>query len=802
MEDKQNNISVEKNSEETFDITGFFLECISHWKWFVATVIILAVGAMFYCFRQTPVYEVTSVVYIKDDDGDTSNVLLESLGLSASKGNIDNEIEVLRSKNQITDVVEALNLYTTYSWKTFLRTTPLYNNSPIEAVLDSVDIHALKTTLNIKIKPQKDAFRLIAKTRNAKGDKIEICDTIISGFPYSVPFGGGAVRLRYAGDTIPVINKTLLISLSNPRAVSKTISPDLTIAFASKDATVLKVVYRTPIIKAGEDFVRTLVDFYNIDAANLKNQGTENTQQFIDSRLVSISDDLAAVETQVENYRRQNNLIDVSSEAQLYLEQTGFTDEKLAELELQKSLVDYVEEFLSIPQNENMPIPVLGIDDKELAELIGEYNKSLQQRERLLHSSSESNPIIVELTRDIQTQRTLVLKGVESIRKGLEIKKKDISLQDKKIEDKIKNVPLYERELSDIVRQQRIKENLYIFLLEKREENAIAKSMTVPVARIIDDPDSTGEPVSPKKMLFLCAAVLLGVLIPAFVIYFRMTFFPVLKDKKMLERLTHIPILAEISKKPDDKFFVVDKKSVEPIAELFRLVRNNLQFVLTSPEKKVLAVTSSIMHEGKTFIASNMALSFALTGKRVLLIGVDIRRPRLAQYFHVRNQNGVTSYLSGAVSDLSSLIQPSGVDPNLEVLTAGPVPPNPNELLMNSRFDALIDYARAHYDYVILDTAPLGMVSDTFLLTRAVDAIIYVARANYTNKASIEMLNTWIENKRIDIPTYLILNDVNMNTRTYSYRQHGGGKYGYGYGYAAQQESYPWYKRWFKKERF
>ena len=799
MEDKQN-MSVEKNSEETFDITGFLLECLSHWKWFVASIIILAVVAMFYCFRQTPTYEVTAAVYIKDNDGDTNNVLLESLGLSASKGNIDNEIEVLRSKNQITDVVEALNLYTSYAWKTFLRKTPLYHNSPIEAILDSIDVHTLKSPLDIEIKPQKNAFRLIAKTQNVKGDRIEVCDTIINGFPYSMPFEGGAVRLRYTGDTIPVIEKTLAISLSNPRSVSKVIFSNLTIAFASKDATVLSVVYRTPLIKEGEDFVRKLVDFYNIDAANLKNQGTENTQQFIDSRLASISDDLAVVEAQVESYRSQNNLIDISSEAKLYLEQTGYTDEKLAELELQKSLVDYVEEFLSIPQNENMPIPVLGIDDEELAKLIAEYNKSLQQRERLLHSSSDSNPIIVELTRDIQTQRTLVLKGVESIRKGVEIKKKDIVLQDKKIENKIKNMPLYERELSDIVRQQRIKENLYIFLLEKREENAIAKSMTVPVARIIDDPDSTGIPVSPKKMLFLFAAVLLGVMIPAFVIYCRMTFFPVLKDKKMLERLTHVPILAEISKKPEGKFFVVDKKSVEPIAELFRLVRNNLQFVLTSPEKKVLAVTSSIMHEGKTFIASNMALSFALTGKRVLLIGVDIRRPRLAQHFHILNKSGVTTYLSGVNTDLPSLIQPSGVDSNLDVLTAGPVPPNPNELLMSPRFDALIDYARAHYDYVILDTAPLGMVSDTFLLTRVVDAIIYVARANYTNKTSIEMLNAWLKSKRIDVPTYLILNDVNMNTRTYSYRQHGGGKYGYGYGYAAQQESYPWYKRWFKKK--
>lgn len=800
-EDKQKNTE-EKNSEESFDVTGFLLESLAHWKWFVACVVVLAAVALFYCFRQTPLYEVTSAVYIQDNKSDNGNVLLESLGLSPYKNNIDNEIEVFRSKNQITAVVEALGLYKSYAWKSFMRTTPLYGNSPVEFALDSIDLRAIQSPLQVELKPLHGGkFHLEANTHTLDGDKVMLCDQVIDGLPYELPFAGGTVQLRYTGDTIPVLEKTLSMTLSNPRSVSKAITLNLTVAFASKDATILTVIYRTPVVQEGKDFVSTLVDFYNIDAANLKNMGNEKTQEFIDSRLSSISEELAVVEAQVEAYRSHNNLIDISTEAQLYLEQTGYADGQLAELELQKSLVDYVEEFLAVPENEYMPIPVLGIDNEDFAALINEYNKSLQQRERLLLSSSESNPVVAELTRSVKTQRALLLKGIESIRKGVEIKKRDISKQDRRLEDKIKNVPVYERELSDIIRQQRIKENLYIFLLEKREENSLAKSMVVPVARIIDDPDSTNEPVSPKKVLILCAAVLLGLLIPGFVIYLRMVFYPVLKDKKTLERLTSIPILAEISRKPEGKFFVVEKKSVEPIAELFRLVRNNLQFVLTSSDKKVLVVTSSVMHEGKTFIASNMALSFALTGKRVLLIGVDIRRPRLSENFHIPNREGVTTYLSGVNTDLASLIHPSGVDPNLDVLMAGPIPPNPNELLMSKRFDQMIDYARAHYDYVILDTAPLGMVSDTFLLTRAVDIVVYVARANYTNKAAIEMLNGWIRSKRIAVPTYLILNDVNMKSKAYSYRQYGGGRYGYGYGYANQsREMLPWYKRLFKKK--
>lgn len=798
-EDKSNNkINRQAATEEPLDISDFWVECFSHWKWFVGSIVLLVVIAGLYCFTQTPEYEVSSSIYIQDNDNENSNILLTSLGLSSYKNNIDNEIEVFRSKNQITAVVEALGLYKSYAWKSFMRRTPLYGNSPVELVTDSIDLRKIEYPLHIELSPSQGKLKLKAETRDKKKNKVEICNELIDGLPYTLSFSGGTVQLKYTGDTIPTLKRRLDISLSNPRAVSKDLASNLLVAFASRKATILNVTYRTPIIEEGKDFIQTLVDFYNIDAANQKNQGNEKTQQFIEGRLSSISAELSAVEAQVESYRSRNSLVDISAEAKLYLEQTGYTDEKMAELELQKSLIDYVEEFLAVPENEYMPIPVLGIDDKDFATLINDYNKSLQQRERLLLSSSESNPVIVELTRNIKTQRVLLLKGVASIRKGLEIQKRDVSRQDQKIENKIKNVPLYERELSDIIRQQRIKENLYVFLLEKREENDLSKNMVVPVARIIDDPDSTGEPVSPKTLLLLGGAVLLGILISVFIIYLKMAFFPVLTDKKMLERLTSIPILAEISKKPEGKFFVVEKKSVEPIAELFRLVRNNLQFVLTSSDKKVLAVTSSVMHEGKTFIASNMALSFALTGKRVLLVGMDIRRPRLSEYFHVSNREGVTTYLSGVNSDVASLIHPSELDPNLDLLMAGPVPPNPNELLMSDRFDQIIAYARAHYDYVILDTAPLGMVSDTFLLARAVDVMIYVARANYTNKAAIEMLNGWVRSKRIDVPTYLILNDVDMRSKAYSYRQYGSGRYGYGYGYEPKGDL-PWYKRLFKR---
>ena len=319
-------------------ICSFFPDVFSKWQSaglnLAIWVALLAALFMFYALRQTPQYEVTSAVYIQDDKSDNSNVLLESLGLSAYKNNIDNEIEVFRSKNQITAVVESLGLYKSYAWKPFMRTTPLYGNSPVELVPDSIDLRAIQSPLTIELEPRSGGkFHLLAYTHNIDGDKVEICDEVIDALPYTVPFNGGTVQMRYTGDTIPVMEKTLLMRLSNPRGMSKTIAENLTVSFASKDATILSVVYRTPVVQEGKDFVAALVDFYNIDAANLKNQGNEKTQEFIDARLSSISEELAIAEAQVEAYRSHNNLIDLSSEAKLYIEQTGYTACVIVDLE-------------------------------------------------------------------------------------------------------------------------------------------------------------------------------------------------------------------------------------------------------------------------------------------------------------------------------------------------------------------------------------------------------------------------------------------------------------------------------------
>ncbi len=801
-ENKQHNVP-EENTEETFDVEGFFLECVSRWKWFVATIVVFVAIAFFYCYRQTPQYEVSTVVYIEDNKSeDPNSMLLESLGLDSYGKVVDNEIEVFRSKNQIADAVDSLKQYISYSRKKHFRTIPIYKTSPIIAELESLNPRDLKSSLTIRIKSLDDGFEVVA-TSKKDNQKTTVCDTKINQLPYSIPFQEGIVRLQYANDSVLEAGQTLYVKVENPRSVSRRISSNLSINFTSKTSTVLNIVYRTPSIEAGKDFLRTLVDFYNQDANDQKLQGSEKTQQFIDSRLEDIAEELSQIEAVVENYRQQNHLIDISSEAELYLSQTGVTDTKLAELEVQRSLVNYVETFVNDSANLYMPIPVLGIEDEGLQTLIAEYNKILQQRDRLLQSSSEENPVCVGLTYEAQTQRNSVLKGIEGVRVGLEIKVNDVTKQEQLIEDKIKNVPSYERELSDIMRQQRIKENLYVFLLEKREENALTKNMAVPVARIIDDPDSTGGPVSPKKTMFLMGAVLLGMLLPMLIIYLCMTyFFPVVKDKKMLQRLTDIPILTEIGKVSDNRFFVVTPKSVEPIVELFRLLRNNLQFVLPGPDKKVIAITSSVMREGKTFISCNVALSFALTGKRVLLIGADIRRPRLGEHFNISNKKGLTSFLVDCDMDVKSLISSSGLDDKLDIIPAGPIPPNPNELLMSPRLDELMQYARANYDYILLDTAPVGLVSDTFLLTRFSDALIYVTRANYTYRGAIENLNMWIRSQRFNVPTYLILNDVDMSKRSYAYRRYGS--HNVGYGYAAYGEDKPdsWFRRLFKRNKY
>lgn len=793
------NFQEEQQPEESgFDFTLFLLECLSHWKWFLLSLVVVLCFAVFYTLRQVPTYNVKALILMVDKwSKSESDVLTSSLGITSGVDNIFNEIEVMRSRTIVKKVVDDLDLYVSYNRKGKLRNTPLYNNTPFVVVPDSAtDIDQLQTTVRLAIMPPAEDGTYNIKAEYVFESEKKVLDFKTATFPF-------AVYLPAVGtfDIVPVtgyepIDRDLLVTIRNPKEVARTIAADLRIAQFDKNTLLLTIEYNTPVVKMGSDIINRVVYYYNEDGIAEKNRSANNTEIFINNRLVAIQKELSNVEEEVEQYRTQRGLTDISSEAQMYLQQTGESDKERSELDVQISLVEYVEQFLGNADNLYAPIPALGITDAGLRSVIGDYNKAIAEREKLLNTSSESNPIVQEYTQNIRALRANVLQGVASTRKGIELKKKDIQRQDREIEQKIRNVPQYERELADIMRQQRIKENLFVFLLEKREENALTQTLAVGDARMIDEPASTGI-VAPQKNKIFFGAFIIALFIPAVIIFLKRMLFPAFHDKVELEKLTRIPVLAELPHNDSEDFFAVKLQSNDAMAELFRLLRNNLQFLFTTPEKKVVMVTSSVSREGKTFISSNLAVSFALTGKKVLLIGLDIREPRLARHFSLSCKAGIVNYLSGQEKDIDKLIVPSGQIDNLDILPAGPIPPNPNELLLNPELDKLFAELRTRYDYVIVDSAPVGLVSDSFLINRVVDVNLFVTRASYTSRSHIKQLNA-IHNGNKLKSLYLCINDVDMSTRTYSYRRYGygGGTHTYGsYGY--ENDSAGKTKRWF-----
>ena len=800
MENNNLNQINEQSEEQNFDITLFLLECLSKWKLFAISLFVILSLAGFYILRQTPAYKVDSLVLIIDKwSKSQGDVLTQSLGITSGADNIITEMQIMRSRSITKKIVEDLDLHTSYSYKGTLRNTPLYNNTPIVVRPDSTtDLNNLLTNINLVItRPaEKNTFdiegKYITNTGTySNGEKKEIQLTGIQ-LPYTLylPTVGTFIIEQVTGYE-PLTN-TLLVNISNPGKVAASLSKSINLSQYDKTAPLIAVSYSTPIPQKGIDIINRMVHYYNEEGITEKNHSTINTERFINNRLISIQKELSDVEEDVEKYRTQRGLTDLSSEAEIYLRQTSESDKELSRLDVQLNLVEYVEAFLGDPQNTYAPIPILGINEGGMSNLITEYNKAVSEREKLLNTSSENNPVIKEISQNIMALRGTVLQGIASTRKSIELSKRDIMRQEAENERKIRNVPQYERELTDIMRQQRIKENLYVFLLEKREENALSQSLAVGDARIIDEPSTLPHPVAPRKVQIMLIAFILALAIPAAIIYIKGLIFSSFHDKTELEKMTNIPILSDIPLCNKEDFFVVEKEKNNAISELYRLLRNNLQFTLISPDKKVIMVTSSISGEGKTFVASNLAISFANTGKKTLLIGIDIRRPMAAIHFGFDNKNGITTYLSSQEKDFNNIIQHTSYT-DLDVIPGGPVPPNPNELLLSDKLDSLIAEMRKRYDYIIIDSAPVGMVSDTFLLDRVADVTLFVTRSEFTSKSHIKSINALASSGRLK-SLYLCINAVDMTARTYSYRR-------YGYGYKASYGNYGYEDEFTSKER-
>ncbi len=778
--------------EETFDTTGLLLAFLAHWKWFVISAFICLIIGWFYCASKIPVYQVNASIYLSEDHSSGQNAfsMNSSDPMVALKNYIDEtELEVLKSRNNLIKIVDSLDLAYQYFAEGTLRDIPLYEDNAIIAKLDSMSLRALTSPITIKVKASGDAtYDVVAKTSFNGVEEEKKYDDV--AMPFDVELSQGTVTLTRS-PIIADFEGTEIITIINPRKAAGRLSGALSIEFAKNSDKIMRVSLLDENIKRSTDVIDALLEFYNRDIIEDKNRSAVQTEAFILDRLVMISDELKDVENRLQAYRQAHNVTDIAAQSSLNLNLQSNYEKQLADLDAEMALFDEIERIVSSADSyETLPAAV---NNTTITQIIEAYNRKVSQLNRTLEGSTPDNPLVRTMQDELSRDKVRILQNLATAKRSLAGKRNSLSRLENQSTGQLASTPTVDKGLQEIFREQQVKVNIYTFLLQRREEIALQKTLATNTARLIDDPQGSG-PVSPRRMLIFAAAFLIGLLIPAAIIFIRRLLFPIFTDQEELERITNVPVLGEIcagdNKENDD--VVVGENVSTPIAELFRLLRNNISFTRSGVDSKVILLTSSISGEGKTFVATNLALTYALMGKKVVVVGMDLRRPMLAHRFGLTNHRGVTTYLSGQEHDLSKLIIQSKVNENLYILPAGPIPPNPNELLMSANMARLMNTLRDDFDYVIIDSAPIGVISDTFLILRHSDLQLYVTRANYSTKSSLKVLHQAVQAGKFT-SVYIVLNGVNMNSNSYLYRRYGEyGHYGkkghsYGYGYGAQE---------------
>lgn len=811
--------NIQQVDDDKFDVTGLLLDYLSHWKWFLLSIIVFVALMYWYVSTIVPQYEVGASIYINNDKTVNSGKMLpglEGLDLEATSYMDETEIEILKSKNNLKKIVDSLDLAYEYYNIAGLRDEPVYRSSAVLARMDSVSLNTLKAPVEITIHRNGDKYDIEARTR-LSGDEEKVSVTA-DKLPADVKTSLGVVTLYQSPFTKDMTGNRERIVVRNPEVKAAEIAADLTIQQAEKAQGILRMAIQTPLVEEGTEILKAIVHFYNRQIIDDKNRSAIQTEAFILDRLVMINGELKDVEERLRTYREQHNISDLQAQTAMNLSQQSNTEAQLAQADADMEILNDIERRVQ-QQDSYSTLPSYS-NNEAVTQSIEAYNQGVANYERSLESLGDDHPRMAKLRDELIKQKSQIVSNITAAKKEVASRRRAIANIENRSTGQLAVQPKIDKGLNEIFREQQVKVNIYTFLLQKREEIALQKTLATPTAQFIDNPVGEG-PVSPNRMMYLAIGLLVGLLLPALIILLRRILFPKFSDKEDLERLTKVPILGEIcqdSKAVQQNSVVVGANVSTTIAELFRLLRNNINFIGTAQSRpKVILVTSSVSGEGKTFIAINLATSMALTGKRTIVVGLDVRRPVLSRLVGANNHRGATTYLSGQETDLDSLIIQSDIDPNLYVLPAGPVPPNPNELLLSANMQHMIDQLKAQFDYVIIDSAPIGMVSDSFLIVPHSDVQLYVTRAGVSSAKGLKVLHESIRAGRLP-KVYLVLNGVNVGSTAYVYRRYGGygyysrQSYGYGYGYGSSSDDSgthhhhshkkrPWYKKLFSRKK-
>lgn len=793
----ENNMN--EQDEEKINYQELLFRYIIHWPWFLASILICLIGAWGYLYFQTPVYQVSASIMIKDDKkgGNSGSADLENLGLGGvitSAQSIDNEIEVLRSKTILKEVVNSLELYITYYDEDEFPKREMYKTSPVVVNLTAQEADKLPSAALIDMQLSSDGG-LDVNLKVGLNEYNKRFDKLPAVFPTNVGTFGFTLRDSLLNGQVEGRKDVRHISavVSQPFGMAKGYQWALTIAPTSKATSVATVSLVNTNIQRGQDFINKLMEMYNRNTNNDKNEVAEKTREFINERIKIIDEELGNTEEKLETFKRNAGLTDISSDAQLAVSGNAEYEKKRVENGTQINLVRDLAKYINNPLNEYEVLPSnIGLTDNGLTTQLERYNELVIERKRLLRTSTENNPMIINLDMSIRAMKANVKAAIDGTLQGLLIVKADLDREASRFSRRISDAPGQERQYVSIARQQEIKAGLYLMLLQKREENAIMLAATANNAKIIDEPVAEGGPVSPKPKMIYMIALGLGVGLPVGIIFLTsLTKFKI-EGRGDVEKLTRLPIVGDVPLTGEKNGSIaVFENQNNLMSETFRNVRTNLQFMLGNGQKVIL-VTSTVSGEGKSFISANLAISLSLLGKKVVIVGLDIRKPGLNKVFNIsRKEQGITQYLSNPEKNLMDFVQASDVSKSLYILPGGTVPPNPTELLARDGLNKAIETLKKNFDYVILDTAPVGMVTDTLLIGRVADLSVYVCRADYTRKAEFTLINELAENNKLP-NLCTVINGLDLQKRKYGYyygygkygKYYGYGKrYGYGYGY-------------------
>lgn len=786
---EQESANVEEKS--SFDVQDMYRALILNWQWFILSLIICLGAAFLYLRYKQPIYQAYAKMLIKDDDGSSSRSRgiqnMSNLGIVTNSAGIDNEMEILKSHTLAKQVVKDLKLYVSYRMKGRMKDRLFYKDQPLVVDMDEASLMKLNAPVSMTITRKGTQYEITGTYYVPIGDEssdgpFEI-NKKVATLPATIATRAGNIMLSNNNTNTMDDGDVLIVTLQSPQKAAYQYLGSLSVSQFNKTTTIAQLVMTDPIPQRAIDYLKHLGIVYNRQANEDKNEIAHRTEQFINARLEKINNELGKTESELQQFKQNNEMVELKMNATQAMGNQSIYEKQLADINTQIALLNSITDFMNESSRSFQVLPSnVGLSDQSSTQLINKYNELVLERNRLLRTASENSPVVEPITDQIRELNTNIRRALGQSRRSLEIQRNGIQEQYNKYNLEVAKTPQQERQLTQIGRQQEVKSGLYLMLLQKREENSISLAATADKGKLLDDPQYAGK-VAPKSSMIMLIGLLLGLAIPAIIIILSRFFRYKIEGHEDVAKLTNLPILADVpvaSEHAKGKAGIVVKENENnQMEEIFRSLRTNLQFMMKENDK-VIMFTSSTSGEGKTFNCANLSVSFALLGKKVILVGLDIRRPRLAELFEIRDHHHGISVLltkdAPTAEEINSQIIPSGINPKLDLLMAGPIPPNPTELIARHSLETIFNELRRQYDIIIVDTAPVGLVSDTLQIGRVADVTAFICRSDYTPKASFDMVNALANEKKLPNMA-MIINGIDMSKRKYGYA-YGYGRYG------------------------